>query len=196
MIRKLEPVLVEELIAHVAKRPPASSQGGATAPAKPRIVLALDLYRYTGDPRSETIDFTTIQRIGHRAFVRVGTETIVAVDCVTIGETKSYRMHFDAIATSWLQQVRLLRKRKQLAGAQYELRALLVPAHHLMFFWLAFSSGEGQADLFLPTREAAGAPGRQRLLAGSDVASLIQRAVSRYAEMDARRTQILANLAG
>jgi hypothetical protein len=189
MIQALEPILVEELISYVAKRPSASSPEGGGSPAKPKIILAHGLYRYTGDPRSESTDLTAVQRIGYRAFVRVGTKTIVVVDCVTTGETKSYRMHLGAIAMSWLHQVRLLRKRKQLAGARCELRSLLAPAHHLMFFWLAFTSGDGKADLFLQTREAAGTPRRQRLLARSDVESLIQKAVSRYAEMDARRTK-------
>jgi hypothetical protein len=185
MIQPLEPILIEELIAHVASR----------TQAKPRLILAHGLYRYTGDPRGESIDLAAVERIGYRAFVRVGTKTLVAVDCVTAGETKSYRIHLDAIAASWLLQVRLLRHRKQLAGARCELRLLLVQAHHLMFFWLAFPSGDGNADLFLQTREAAGASGRQRLLARSGVESLIQKSVSQYAAMVARRDKLLAEVA-
>jgi hypothetical protein len=193
MIRPLEPILAEELMAYVARRPSAGSPLGGTALAKPKVILAHGLCRYTGDPLGESTDLTAVQRIGYRAFVRLGTNSIVAVDCVSTGETKSYRMHFGAIATSWLHQVRLLRRRKQLAGVRGELRSLLVPAHHLMFFWLAFPPEDGKADLFLQTREAAGAPGHQRLLVTSDVESLIQKAVSRYSEMDARRTKSLVN---
>jgi hypothetical protein len=185
MIQSLEPALLQELIAHVATR----------SSAKPRLILAHGLYRYTGDPRGETIDLAAVERIGYRAFVRVGTQTILAVDCVTAAETKSYRIHTGDIAISWLRQVRLLRQRKQLAGARCELRLLLVQAHHLMFFWLAFPSGDGNADLFLQTREAAGASGRQRLLHRSGVESLIQKSVSQYAAMVARRDKLLAEVA-
>src|SRR5450759_3067645 len=125
MIQALEPILAEELISHVAKRSPATSQEGGAATAKPKIILAHGLFRYTGDPRSERADLTAVQRIGYRAFVRVEKKAVVAVDCVTTGETRSYRVHFGTIATSWLRQVRLLRKRKQLVGAKCELGSIL-----------------------------------------------------------------------
>ncbi len=193
MIQRLELILAEELTAHVARRPPAGSPQGGTALAVPKVILAHGLYRYTGDPLGEGADLTAVQRIGYRAFVRRGTNSIVAVDCVSTGESKSYRMHLGAVATSWLHQVRLLRRRKQLAGVRVELRSLLVPAHQLMFFWIVFPPEDGKTDLFLRTREAAGAPGHQRLLVTGDVESLIQKAVSRYAEMNARRTKLLVN---
>jgi hypothetical protein len=152
------------------------------------MVLSLGLYRYSGDPRSERVDLTAVEQLGYRAFVRVERETIVAVDCVMKVEPHSYRTHFGPIVESWLRQVRLLRKRKQVAGKPFELRALLVQPYHLTFFWVARPSEE--EDLFLPTKEASGATRPQKLLTRSEVEALVQQSVSRYAEMETRRAKL------
>lgn len=191
MSQVLSPALAVELITYLSKRHSAVRADGFDAVAKPRLIMSHGLYRYSGDPRSDSIDLAAVERLGYRAFVWIRKNAVIAVDCITKPEVSSYRIHFGDIALSWLHEVRLLRKRKQLLYQEYEVRWLLVQAHHFMLFWLAFPSGNPTADLFLQTDEEFSARRRRRFFGKSEAEALIREAIVKYNEMHVRQTEVL-----
>jgi hypothetical protein len=108
-----------------------------------RILQPVPLYRLL-----RGADLHAAEPVGWRCFLKSKAGRIYAVDAVNAGDRFAFQLQMGDMATEWLRQVRLAKRRKQVREGRCELRTLIAPAAHLCRLWLA---GAGTDDRLLPS---------------------------------------------